>query len=64
MPMSMTSHIHLIVTAFEGELQNVIRDFKSIPQKINRSNTRTSSMKRIGYKKFSFEAQNQKSNKL
>ena len=24
----MTSHIHLIVTAFEGELQNVIRDFK------------------------------------
>ena len=24
----LTSHIHLIVTAFDGELQNVIRDFK------------------------------------
>ena len=24
----MTSHIHLIVTAFDGELQGVIRDFK------------------------------------
>ena len=24
----MTSHVHLIVTAFDGELQNVIRDFK------------------------------------
>ena len=29
----MSSHIHLIVTAFDGELQNVIRDFKSLPQK-------------------------------
>jgi REP element-mobilizing transposase RayT len=28
-----SSHIHLIVTAFDGELQNVIRDFKSLPQK-------------------------------
>jgi hypothetical protein len=24
----MTSHVHLIATAFDGELQNVIRDFK------------------------------------
>jgi hypothetical protein len=28
-----SSHIHLTVTAFDGELQNVIRDFKSLPQK-------------------------------
>jgi REP element-mobilizing transposase RayT len=29
----MTSHIHLIVTAFDGELQNVIRDFKKFTAK-------------------------------
>ena len=29
----MTSHIHLIVTAFEGEQQNVIRDFKKYTSK-------------------------------
>jgi hypothetical protein len=29
----MTSHIHLIVTAFDGELQNVIRDFKKFASK-------------------------------
>ncbi|MFN7100562.1 MAG: transposase [Flavobacterium sp.] len=29
----MTSHIHLIVSAFEGELQNVIRDFKKYTSK-------------------------------
>ena len=29
----MSSHIHLIVTAFDGELQNVIRDFKKFTSK-------------------------------
>ncbi|WP_345961059.1 hypothetical protein [Flavobacterium yafengii] len=29
----MTSHIHLIVTAFDGELQNVVRDFKKFTSK-------------------------------
>jgi hypothetical protein len=29
----MTSHIHLIVPAFDSELQNVIRDFKQITPK-------------------------------
>ena len=29
----MTSHIHLIVTAFDGELQGVIRDFKKFTSK-------------------------------
>nr|WP_309755318.1 transposase [Flavobacterium sp.] len=29
----MTSHIHLIVTALEGELQNMIRDFKKYTSK-------------------------------
>ncbi len=29
----MTSHIHLIVTAFDDELQNVIRDFKKFTSK-------------------------------
>jgi REP element-mobilizing transposase RayT len=39
----MSSHIHLIVTAFDGELQNVIRDFKKFTsKKTNRSYQRTS----------------------
>lgn len=29
----MTSYIHLIATAFDGELQNVIRDFKKFTSK-------------------------------
>src|SRR5690606_31085360 len=29
----MSSHIHLIVTAFDGELQNVVRDFKKYTSK-------------------------------
>ena len=29
----MTSHLHLIVTAFDGELQNVVRDFKKFTSK-------------------------------
>ena len=29
----MTSHIHLMVTAFDGELQSVIRDFKKFTSK-------------------------------
>jgi hypothetical protein len=30
----MSSHIHLIVTAFDGELQNVIRDFRAKNYKV------------------------------
>ena len=29
----MSSHIHLIVTVFDGELQNVVRDFKKYNSK-------------------------------
>ncbi len=29
----MTSHIHLVVTAPDGELQNIVRDFKKFTSK-------------------------------
>ena len=55
----MTSHIHSIVTAFEGELQNVIRDFKKYISKklIKAIQQHPESRREWLLKKFSFEAQ-------
>ena len=55
----MTSHIHSIVTAFEGELQNVIRDFKKYTFKklIEAIQEHPDSRREWLLKKFSFEAQ-------
>ena len=55
----MTSHIHSIVTAFEGELQNVIRDFKKYTSKklIKAIQQHPESRREWLLKKFSFEAQ-------
>ena len=55
----MTSHIHLIGTAFEGELQNVIRDFKKYTSKklIEAIQEHPESRREWLLKKFSFEAQ-------
>jgi REP element-mobilizing transposase RayT len=55
----MTSHIHLIVTAFDGELQNVIRDFKKFTSKklIEAIKENPESRREWLLRKFSFEAQ-------
>ena len=55
----MTSHIHLIVTAFDGELQNVIRDFKKFTSKklIEVIKEYPESRREWLLRKFSFEAQ-------
>ncbi|WP_245574921.1 transposase [Flavobacterium tegetincola] len=54
----MTSHIHLIVTAFEGALQNVIRDFKKFTSKklIEAIPENPESRREWLLKKFSYEA--------
>ena len=55
----MTSHVHLIVTAFDGELQNVIRDFKKYTSKklIEAIQEYPESRREWLLRKFSFEAQ-------
>lgn len=55
----MTSHIHLTVTAFDGELQNVIRDFKKFTEKklIEVIKEHPESRREWLLRKFSFEAQ-------
>ncbi|MDG2431220.1 transposase [Flavobacterium sp.] len=55
----MTSHIHLIVTAFDVELQNVIRDFKKYTSKklIAAIQVLPESRRDWLLKKFSYEAQ-------
>ena len=55
----MTSHIHLIVTAFDDELQNVIRDFKKFTSKklIEAIKEHPESRREWLLRKFSFEAQ-------
>jgi REP element-mobilizing transposase RayT len=55
----MTSHIHLIVTAFDGELQNIIRDFKKFISKklIEAIRQHPESRREWLLQKFNFEAQ-------
>jgi REP element-mobilizing transposase RayT len=55
----MTSHIHLIVTAFDGELQNIIRDFKKFTSKklIEAIREHPESRREWLLQKFNFEAQ-------
>ncbi len=55
----MTSHIHLIVTAFDGELQNVVRDFKKFTSKklIETIKEYPESRREWLLRKFSYEAQ-------
>ena len=55
----MTSHIHLIVTAFDGELQNVIRDFKKFTSKklVEAIQEHPESRREWLLRKFSYEAQ-------
>jgi REP element-mobilizing transposase RayT len=55
----MTSHIHLIVTAFDGELQNIIRDFKKFTSKklIEAIRQHPESRREWLLQKFNFEAQ-------
>jgi hypothetical protein len=55
----MTSYIHLIVSAFDGELQNVIRDFKKFTSKkiIEAIKDYPESRREWLLKKFSYEAQ-------
>ena len=55
----MTSHIHLIVTTFDGELQNVIRDFKKFTTKkiIEANKNQPESRREWLLRKFSYEAQ-------
>ena len=54
----MTSHLHLIVTAFEGDLQNVIRDFKKFTSKklIEAIQEHPESRREWLLRKFSYEA--------
>ena len=55
----MTSHIHLIVTAFDGGLQNIIRDFKKFTSKklIEAIRQNPESRREWLLQKFNFEAQ-------
>jgi len=55
----MSSHIHLIVTAADGELQNVIRDFKKFTSKklIEAIKEFPESRREWLLRKFSYEAQ-------
>jgi REP element-mobilizing transposase RayT len=55
----MTSHIHLIVTALDGELQNVIRDSKQFTSKkrIEAIKEHPENRRKWLLRKFSFEAQ-------
>ena len=55
----MSSHIHLIVTVFDGELQNVIRDFKKFTSKklIEAIKEHPKSRREWLLRKFSFDAQ-------
>jgi hypothetical protein len=55
----MSSHIHLIVTAFDGELQNVILDFKKFTSKklIEAIQEHPESRRGLLLGKFSYEAQ-------
>jgi hypothetical protein len=55
----MTSHIHLIATALDGELQNVIRDFKKFTSKklIEVIKEHPESRREWLLRKFSYEAQ-------
>jgi hypothetical protein len=55
----MSSHIHLIVTAFDGELQNVIHDFKKFTSKKLIEAIQEHPESRRGWLlgKFSYEAQ-------
>jgi REP element-mobilizing transposase RayT len=55
----MTSHIHLIVTAFDGELPNVIRDFKKFTSKklIEAIQEHPESRREWLLRKFNYEAQ-------
>lgn len=55
----MTSHLHLIVTAFDGELQNVVRDFKKFTSKklVAAIVEHPESRREWLLRKFSYEAQ-------
>ena len=55
----MISHIHLIASAFDGELQNIIRDFKKFTSKklIAAIQEHPESRREWLLRKFSFEAQ-------
>ena len=55
----MSIHIHLIVTAFDGELQSVIRDFKKFTSKKLIEAIQEHPESRRGWllRKFSYESQ-------
>jgi hypothetical protein len=55
----MSIHIHLIVTAFDGELQSVIRDFKKFTSKKLIEAIQEYPKSRRGWllRKFSYESQ-------
>jgi REP element-mobilizing transposase RayT len=54
----MTNHVHLITTAAEGELQNIVRDFKKFTSKklIEAIKEHPESRRECLLRKFSYEA--------